>query len=117
MNIMRAYLRRDLRTGKFVIKLSDVQLDIENRIHSLKEKRDRVKLLKKYFEESSAKYTRTNSLYRSLQAAYGTEKEFFLRSDEEMINRLKELSIVFDSAMMMFDKYKAVSKELGKTGI
>src|SRR5882724_11101420 len=25
-----AYTRRDLRTGKFVIKLSDVQLDIEN---------------------------------------------------------------------------------------
>jgi len=33
-----------------------------------------------------------------------------------MLNRLKELSSVFDSAVMMFDKYKVVSKELGKTG-
>jgi len=34
-----AYLRRDLRTGKFVIKLSDVQLDIDNKVHFLKEKK------------------------------------------------------------------------------
>jgi len=111
-----AYLRRDLRTGKFVIKLSDVQLDIENRMHSLKEKKERVKQLKKYFDESSAKYVRANSLYKSLQATYGMEREFFLRSDEEMVNRLRELSVVFDSAVLAFDKYKGVSKELGKTG-
>ncbi len=111
-----AYLRRDLRTGKFVIKLSDVQLDIENRMRSLKEKKERVNQLKKYFVESSTKYKRANSSFKSLQLTYGLEKEFFLRSDEEMVNRLKELSIVFDSAVMAFDKYKVVSKELGKTG-
>src|SRR5258706_4920159 len=61
------YMRRDLRTGKFVIKLSDVQLDIENRIRALKEKKDRVKLLKNYFEESSDKYAKANAKYKSLQ--------------------------------------------------
>ena len=111
-----AYMRRDLRTGKFVIKLSDVQLDIENRIRSLKEKKERVKQLKIYFEESSARYTKANSLYKSLQNTYGTEKEFFLRSDEEMMTRLSDLSSVFDSAVLAFDKYKGISKELGKTG-
>ncbi len=42
-----AYTRRDLRTGKFVIKLSDVQLDIENpdALPQGKEA-ERVKLLK-----------------------------------------------------------------------
>jgi len=33
-----------------------------------------------------------------------------------MVNLLRGLSSVFDSSVMMFDKYKAVSKELGKTG-
>src|SRR5258705_8504694 len=111
-----AYTRRDLRTGKFVIKLSDVQLDIENRMRSLKEKKERVRLLKNYLDESSLKYNKANSIYKSLQKTYGTEKEFFLRSDEEMVNSLKNLTLVFDSSINLFDKYKALSKEVGKTG-
>jgi len=111
-----AYTRRDLRTGKFVIKLSDVQLDIENRVRSLKEKKERVRLLKNYFDESSGKYVKANAIYKSLQTTYGTEKEFFLRSDEAMVNQLKSLAFVFDSAINAFDKYKTVTKELGKTG-
>ncbi len=110
------YMRRDLRTGKFVIKFSDVQFDIENRIRAVKEKKDRVKLLKNYFDESSSKYTKANSIYRYLQATYGAEKEFFLRSDEAMINQLKSLVFAFDSVVNFFDKYKTVSKEIGKTG-
>src|SRR5690242_300782 len=35
-----AYMRRDLRTGKFVIKLSDVQLDIETRMKNLRERKE-----------------------------------------------------------------------------
>src|SRR5262249_7392094 len=45
------YMRRDLRTGKFVIKLSDVQLDIETRTRNLKERKEKVKLLKGHFDE------------------------------------------------------------------
>ena len=111
-----AYMRRDLRTGKFVIKLSDVQLDIENRMRSLKEKKERVMQLKIYFDGSLAKYTRANSLYKSLLVTYGTGKDFFLRSDDEMMNRLRELALAFDSATLAFDKYKLISKEIGKTG-
>src|SRR5258706_15749383 len=109
-------MRRDLRTGKFVIKLSDVQLDIENRVRFLKEKKERIRLLKNYLDESSLKYNKANSIYKSLQKTYGTEKEFFLRSDEEMVNSLKNLTLVFDSSINLFDKYKALSKEVGKTG-
>ncbi len=111
-----AYTRRDLRTGKFVIKLSDVQLDIENRMRGLKDRKDRVKLLKNYFDKSATSYAKANALYKSLLSTYGNEKEFFLRSDDEMVVQMKRLAVVFDSAITAFDKYKSVSKELGKTG-
>jgi hypothetical protein len=110
------YMRRDLRTGKFVIKLSDVQLDVENRTRSLKERKEKTKLLKTHFAEASSAYAKANGIYQSLQTKYGSEKEFFLRSDEEMTTTLKRLAAVFDSSIQAFDKYKAVSKELGKTG-
>lgn len=111
-----AYMRRDLRTGKFVIKLSDVQLDIENRMNSLKTRKDKVTQLKTYFLESSQAYHRTNQLYKTLHSKYGAEREFFLRSDDEMLAALKRISVNFDSAITAFEKYKSISKELGKTG-
>ncbi len=111
-----AYMRRDLRTGKFVIKLSDLQLDIENRMKSLGLRKERVKKLKAYFNEASEAYTKANSQYKSLLAFYGKEREFFLRSNEEMVEKLKSLISVFDSSVNAFDSYKSISKELGKTG-
>jgi hypothetical protein len=111
-----AYMRRDLRTGKFVIKLSDVQLDIETRINSLKTRKEKVKLLKGYFVESTQAYTRTNGRYKTLHSKYGAEREFFLRSDDEMLVALKRIAVNFDSAITAFENYKSVSKELGKTG-
>jgi tetratricopeptide (TPR) repeat protein len=42
------YTRRDLRTGEFGIKQSDVQLDLETRTKALKEKQAKVKPLKNH---------------------------------------------------------------------
>lgn len=111
-----AYMRRDLRTGKFVIKLSDVQLDVETRMRVLKEKKDKVKALKGSFEESSAAYTKSQTIFKSLHTKYGNEKSFYLRSDEEMVANLKRLETLFDSCTQAFEKYMSTSKELGKTG-
>ncbi len=110
------YMRRDLRSGKFVIKLSDVQLDVETRMKNLKERKEKVKQLREYFEESSAAYLRAQVLYKSMLQRYGSERGFFLKSDDEMITILKRLDVVADSATLAFEKYKSISKELGKTG-
>lgn len=110
------YMRRDLRTGKFVIKLSDVSLDIETRMKELHERKEKVKRLRGYFDESSTSYAKAGAIFKSLLQTYGSERSFFLRSDEKMIANLKRLDAVSDSATQAFEKYKAVSKELGKTG-
>jgi len=111
-----AYTQRDLRTGKFVIKLSTVLLDIETRMTALKERKERIKQLKFNFDESAKKYARANAAYKSIQSAYATEKEFFLRADDETLTALKNLGATFDSVMNTFERYKVVNKELGKTG-
>jgi len=43
------YSRRDLRTGEFGIKLSDVRLDLETRVSLLKERKETAKEAKKQF--------------------------------------------------------------------
>ena len=111
-----AYMRRDIRTGKFEIKLSDVQLDIENRVKNLKDRKEKVKLLKNYFTESATAYTKANERYKSIQSKYADENEFLLQSNDVTVASLKRVSSAYDSSLDFFEKYKSTSKELGKTG-
>jgi hypothetical protein len=110
------YNRRDLRTGEFGVKLSDIQFDLEKKMESLREKIDRVKMTKYYFVLADSFYRKSNALYRELQSIFPGEKELYLRSDQTTLLKLASLVARYDSSMKAFENYKASSTTLGKTG-
>ncbi len=110
------YTRRDLRTGEFGIKLSDIQLDLETRTKALYERRDRVILLRKYYQDAEAGYVRSNSLFKSLTNSFNAKKELILQADDTLIFKLERLSTTFDSSQLSFKNYKTTLQSLGKTG-
>jgi len=112
----QAYNRRDLRTGEFGVKLSDVQFDLEKKKEGLRERIDKVKMVKYYFTLSDSLYKKSNALFRSIQAAYPGEKEFYLRANDKTLADLSTLAIRFDSCTRAFEAYKGSSSLLGKTG-
>ncbi|MEO5980372.1 MAG: hypothetical protein ABIS36_22225 [Chryseolinea sp.] len=112
----QAYNRRDLRTGEFGVKLSDIQFDLEKRMEGLRERKDRVKMAKHYFALSDSLYKKASAMYKTLQTQYPGTKEFYLRADEETIRKLGSLSNKFDSCMKAFDQYKSSLAVVGKTG-
>lgn len=109
------YIRRDMRTGEFRVTQSDVQLDIETRLKSLKEKRERVKPLKNYFVQAEKQYGRAREFYIGIQNKYATEKEFYLRSDDQLLVELNNLIAVYDSSQAAFKSYKSILENIGKT--
>jgi hypothetical protein len=109
------YNRRDLRTGDFGVKISDVQFDIEKRIQGLKEKKERVAALKKYYEQTGLLYSKATVQYKFLVSRYKNEMEFFLRADEKQSEELYAIIHVFDSCLISFNGYKTTSQLLGKT--
>ncbi|MCU0419422.1 MAG: hypothetical protein MUC38_07160 [Cyclobacteriaceae bacterium] len=110
------YSRRDLRTGKFEIKLSDVQFDLETRMKAIKERKEKVKMAKSFFVDALAQYGRAEKQYAAVQAAYASDQELFLRADEGLIQKLKNLSLTFDSASATFSHFRSSNQALGKTG-
>jgi hypothetical protein len=110
-----SYSRRDLRTGEFGIKLSDVQFDIEKRIEGLKERTAKLKMLKHYFVLADSLYKKSNSLFKDLKTGYATENQFYLRSDAEVVKKLTSLGNKFDSCTKAFDAYKTSLSNYGKT--
>jgi hypothetical protein len=107
------YNRRDLRTGEFGVKLSDIQFDLEKKMEGLREKIDRVKMIKYYFSLADSFYRKSNIVYQALQKAFPGEKELYLRSDESTLQQLNSLATRYDSSMKAFDNYKASSANLG----
>lgn len=112
----QAYNRRDLRTGEFGVKLSDIQFDIDKRIESLKERADRIKMVKHYFTITDSLYKKSNALFRSVQEKYPTEKEFFLRSDQQTISTMNSLATRFDSTLKFFENYRSSLQHLSNSG-
>jgi hypothetical protein len=112
----QAYNRRDLRTGEFGVKLSDIQFDVEKKIQGQKERIDRVKMVKHYFSQADTLYKKCNSLYATLGKTYPLEKQLYLRSNEGVVKSLVLLSMQYDSCIKAFENYKSVSGTLGRTG-
>lgn len=110
------YNRRDLRTGSFGVKLSDIQFDLEKKRDALKARIDQVKMVKHYFSLADTLYKKSIDLYTSIQAKYPTQKELYLRADDVLLQNLKELSVRFDSCTKAFDHYKTSLGSLEKTG-
>ncbi len=112
----QSYNRRDLRTGEFGIKLSDVQFDIEKRMEMLRERADRIRMVKHYFVLSDSLYRKCNSLYTSIDARFADEKELYLRSDSALVVSLGALVNRYDSCVKAFEQYKGSVSTLGKIG-
>jgi tetratricopeptide (TPR) repeat protein len=110
-----SYNRRDLRTGEFGVKLSDVQFDLEKKITGLRERIDKVKMVNYYFAKAEDLYKKSFDLFEQIQKKYPGERELYLRADETMINSLTSLSLKFDSCTKMFDNYKISLGNLEKT--
>jgi tetratricopeptide (TPR) repeat protein len=112
----QAYNRRDLRTGKFGVKLSDVQFDIEKKMQALKERKVLVRELKTHYDNAESRYAKAQFLFKDIQLKYGNVKTLFLRSDESTISNMKRVAQVFDSAILAFKSYKDISATFGNTG-
>ncbi len=111
----QAYKRRDLRTGQFGVQLSDIQFDLDKRMEGLRERKDRIKMVKYYFTFADSLYRKTNALYCSIQKPYTSSNDLYLQSGDSTILTLDELIIRFDSTMKFTENYIASMQNVGGT--
>jgi len=109
-----SFKRRDLRTGEFGVKLSDVQFFLEKKQQELKERADKVKLTNTYFVLSDSLYKGTQKLFANLVEKYRTNKSLVLQADDETLKQLNAISVKFDSCTKAFGIYKTNVVALSK---
>jgi hypothetical protein len=112
----QSYGRRDLRTGEFGIKLSDIQFDLEKRTKALTDRKQRVQAVKDKFIETQRIYGHSEDLFKAIASRYKDSREFYLRSNGSLTTDLTRLGSKYDSCLVSFNDYKTALQGLGKTG-
>ena len=101
------YSRRDLRTGKFGIKLSDIHFEIENKVNTLAEQKNSITNLFAHYSKTEKFYNEADSIFLLLQNKYGNQNSLMLKAEDADITNLKLLAIKFDSVRYNFNQYKS----------
>lgn len=112
----QAYYRRDLRSGEFDIKLSDVQLDIEKKLQAMENLYKYSKIIYKNLKTGDRNYKASNDQYRHLTTLFGDENEFALMSSELEQNELGSMINRSDSITRAMELVRDAVSKLGKKG-
>lgn len=107
--------RRDTRTGKFGVKLSDVKLKLEEYM-ALKEKVRQIQMIKRQFVAAEAYYKKAQDVYQEIQGRYPGSRELYLRANESVVAGLIHLANIYDSCHMSFNDYKSSVAAYGNIG-
>jgi len=111
-----SFKRRDLRTGEYGVKLSDIQFFIEKKQQEMHERIDKVNLVSQYFSLSNSLYVKSQELFSSVKDKHPNTKSLLLKADQSTLDDLEKLSQRFDSCTKAFDIYRTNIQGLGKTG-
>jgi hypothetical protein len=109
------FLRRDLRTGKMGVKVSDVHLDIDKRTEKAKQSIVNLKSIDLHFNKAKENYLVAFDTYTALVGKYNTQRVFLLRADDEVLAICDEILAAYDSAMGDFASYKLEIAKIEKT--
>ncbi len=110
----QSFYRRDLRTGDFGIKISDVHLDIEKRIEAVELRRQQTRELHQRL--ASIKETENSMImaYNNLVTSYESYYDFILKADFEEISALGTLA---DFQFLMITKSKEIKETATTLGL
>lgn len=109
----QGFNRRDLRTGKFGIKLSDVHLEIEKKIESVENRIAAVKSFHQTVKELSGIEAELLEDFNGLVSSADNYYDYLLKADLESITSLGDIQAKFKSFDDKANETMKVGKDLG----
>jgi len=100
-----AYNRRDLRTGKFGIKKSDIHLDYENKIKEVNERKELIDELHELKKQSIQAYEKFTKIVEEFYGKYPDELAFVLRANSDDIEASKSVITDFEEFIDTYQKF------------
>lgn len=111
------FKRRDMRSAKFVVKLSDVQLDMETRTADVKKfKLDVVNLIN-HFNSAISLYDSSLNYCQRIKENAGSIKLLYFNSGPDELLLFRKLAARYDSSIYHFQTFQALMHNMGKGNV
>jgi hypothetical protein len=107
-----AYNRRDLRTGKFTIKKSDIHLDYENKIKEVVKKKELITELHELKDQSIQEYESFAQLVEDFQSRFPDESAYLLRSNPDDLVASKNIIANYKKFIAIYKDFTDKLKSL-----
>ena len=107
------FRRRDMRSGKFEVKFSDVQLDMEEKIAEVTKFKADLELIKKHFAIGRDMYQWCHDAFKSLAETMQNENMLFFTATLDDVDAIKMLAIKYDSALYHLNTYRSLMAGMG----
>ncbi|MFK7952386.1 MAG: hypothetical protein AB8B73_06035 [Ekhidna sp.] len=108
-----AFNRRDLRTGKFGIKLSDVHLEIEKKIKEVQSRLDNTKAIDEKLASVSKNYKSAATTYKSFSDQFLEYSSFLIGADDKAKEELANMITSAETAEEEAKEIIELADELG----
>lgn len=108
--------RRDLRTGKFGISLSDVQFSLDQKIEEVKTIKSLGQQLHGHFVAFTGAYDSCQSIYATAKEQYGPFDVLRLAGSQTIDEDFKVLKEQYDTFQIRFNSYKNTLSEMEDPG-
>ncbi|UXX77614.1 hypothetical protein N7E81_09560 [Reichenbachiella carrageenanivorans] len=112
----QAFYRRDLRTGDFGIKISDVQLDIEKKLQSLRNINKYAKSIYADLYSVNAANAYSLAAYKAFAANYPDIKNLYMMATQETEDSLVVILDKNTEIKEKFEKVRDAVSRIGKKG-
>lgn len=111
----QAFFRRDLRTGEFGIKQSDVHLDIEKKVENIRKRVEDTKGLNSKVAQVEKGMSDASSKYKELADEYSSYNQMLLAAGQSTLTKLEELKTIAASTQSLAIDVKKIATSLGTT--
>jgi hypothetical protein len=89
----QAFFRRDLRTGEFGIKVSDVHLDIEKKVEAIQKRKDNVKEMHRSVLKVENSQKEAMDAYMMLSNQFSLYNNLLIGADDDVQSKLAEIKM------------------------
>lgn len=111
------FRRRDMRTGKFEVKFSDVQYDIEERIVAVDKFESDLNSMLNHFKLAQDYYANCQNWFKNLTEKSATLNHLYFTSSVDDVNAMREVIKVYDSSLYHLNTYRSIMKDMGKSAV
>ena len=110
------YKQRDVRSGKIMVKVFDIHSEIDKHISTLTERKENVARANDFYHLSAELYRETQASYQQVQNEFDGLKELYLRSGLRNIAMLGNITALYDSFLVNFEKMRQELRKIPKSG-